>query len=41
MNPDYVMLLFDDPLGNQMLAVAVVMQIIGALVIKKIVNIKV
>jgi tight adherence protein B len=40
-NRDYVMLLFSDPMGKKMLAVAVVMQIIGALVIRKIVNIKV
>jgi tight adherence protein B len=40
-NRDYVMLLFSDPMGKKMLAVAVVMQIVGALVIKKIVNIKV
>lgn len=41
LNPDYVMLLFTDPLGRKMLIVAVIMQIIGALVIRKIVNIKV
>jgi tight adherence protein B len=41
LNPDYVMVLFTDPTGTKMLAVAVVMQIIGALVIRKIVNIKV
>ena len=41
LNPDYVMLLFSDPLGNQMFAVAVVLQIVGALVIKKIINIQV
>ena len=41
LNPDYVMVLFEDPLGKQMMAIAVVMQVIGALVIRKIVNIKV
>jgi tight adherence protein B len=41
LNPDYVMPLFTDPLGRQMLAVAVVMQLLGAIVIKKIINIKV
>ena len=41
MNRDYVMLLFTDPMGKKMLAVAVIMQILGAIVIKKIVNIKV
>ena len=41
MNPDYVMVLFTDPAGKKMLAVAVFMQILGALMIRKIVNIKV
>ena len=41
LNPDYVMPLFTDPLGQQMLAGGVVLQVLGALVIKKIVNIKV
>jgi len=41
LNPDYMMKLFTEPLGRQMLAGAVVMQIVGALVIRKIVNIKV
>jgi tight adherence protein B len=41
LNPEYVMMLFTDPLGKQMLAFAVVMQVLGALVIRKIVNIKV
>ncbi len=41
LNPDYMMVLFTDPLGKKMLAGAIVMQIIGALVIRKIVNIKV
>ena len=41
LNPDYVMVLFTDPMGTKMLAVAVIMQILGALVIRKIVNIKV
>jgi tight adherence protein B len=41
LNPDYVMVLFTDPLGKKMLAVGVVMQVLGALVIRKIVNIKV
>ena len=34
-------MLFTDPAGKKMLAVAVVMQILGAFVIKKIVDIKV
>ena len=41
MNPDYVMLLFQEELGKQMLFYAVAMQIMGAFVIKKIVAIKV
>lgn len=41
LNPDYITVLFTDPLGKKMLAVAVIMQVIGALVIRKIVNIKV
>ncbi|MCU0961519.1 MAG: type II secretion system F family protein [Pirellulaceae bacterium] len=41
LNPDYCMVLFTDPLGHKMLAAAVVMQIIGAIVIKKIISIKV
>jgi tight adherence protein B len=41
LNPDYVMMLFTDPMGKKMLAGAVVMQILGALVIRKIINIKV
>lgn len=41
LNPDYIKVLFTDPMGTKMLAVAVVMQIFGALVIRKIVNIKV
>ena len=39
LNPDYVMLLFTKELGRQM--VAVVLQILGAVVIKKIVAIKI
>ena len=41
LNPDYVMVLFSDPMGKKMLAVAVLLQVLGALVIRKIVNIKV
>ena len=41
LNPEYCMVLFTDPMGHKMLAGAVVMQIVGALVIKKIINIKV
>lgn len=41
LNPDYVMLLFEDPMGKKMLAGAIVLQVLGAAVIRKIVNIKV
>jgi tight adherence protein B len=41
LNPGYSMTLFTDPMGHQMLVGAVIMQILGALVIRKIVNIKV
>ena len=41
LNPDYVTVLFTDPLGIKMLLIAAVLQVIGALVIRKIVNIRV
>ena len=41
LNPEYVMLLFNRELGRQMITVAVIMQIVGAIIIKKIVDIKV
>ncbi|MBN2578271.1 MAG: type II secretion system F family protein [Pirellulales bacterium] len=41
LNPKYLMTLFTDPLGTKMLVAAAVMQLLGALVIRKIVNIKV
>ncbi len=41
LNPDYMMTLFRDPLGKQMLAVAAGLQVLGAVVIKKIIAIKV
>ncbi len=41
LNPEYVMLLFTDELGRKMIAVAVFLQILGAVTIKKIINIKV
>ncbi len=41
MNPDYMMTLFTDEMGKQMLMGAAVLQLVGALVIRKIVNIKV
>ncbi len=41
LNPDYIMVLFTDPMGKKMLAVAIFLQVLGALAIRKIVNIKV
>jgi tight adherence protein B len=41
LNADYVSQLFTDPAGKKMLAIAVFMQVLGAVVIKKIVDIKV
>ncbi len=41
LNPEYIMILFTDPMGKQMLAGAILMQLLGALVIRKIVNIQV
>lgn len=40
-NQEYVMLLFTDPIGKYLVGGAIVSQIIGALVIKKIITIKV
>jgi tight adherence protein B len=40
-NPEYVRVLFDDPLGKKMLASAICLQFVGALVIRKIIDIKV
>jgi tight adherence protein B len=41
MNPDYLMLLFTDDMGKKMLIGGILMQLLGALVIRKIVNIRV
>jgi tight adherence protein B len=40
-NPTYLLILFRDPLGQKMLIGAVVLQMLGAIVIKKIVDIKI
>lgn len=40
-NPDYVKFFFQDEVGNIMMAVAIALQVIGYLVMKKIVNIEV
>jgi tight adherence protein B len=41
LNPDYVMLLFTEELGRKMIAYAAVLQVLGAITIKKIVAIKI
>lgn len=41
LNPDYVMLLFTDELGRKMIGAAAFLQVLGAVAIKKIVNIKI
>jgi tight adherence protein B len=41
LNPEYVTPLFTDPMGRKMLAGGIILQLIGAIVIKKIINIKV
>lgn len=41
LNPEYLMVLFTDDLGKKMLIGGVIMQLFGALVIRKIVNIRV
>ena len=41
MSPDYILPLFKDPLGHQIIGVAVTMQILGIVVIRKIIRIKV
>jgi tight adherence protein B len=41
LNREYVMVLFTEPMGKKMLAGAIFMQILGALAIRKIINIKV
>ncbi len=41
MNPEYLMLLFTDELGKKMLVAGIASQLFGALVIRKIVNIRV
>ena len=40
-NPEYMSMLITDPSGRTMLTIAVVMQMMGWALIKKIVNIKV
>jgi tight adherence protein B len=39
-NPEYVMLLFTHPMGNIMIGVALVLQVVGFLWMRRIVNIE-
>ncbi len=39
-SPKHMQTLFNDPLGREMLVVAVVLQLVGMLIIRKIVNIE-
>jgi len=41
LNHDYVMMLFEEPLGRQMRAGGIILQVMGAVAIKKIITIKV
>ena len=41
LNYDYIMMLFNDPLGIKMVIFGIIMQILGAIAIKKIITIKV
>ncbi len=41
LNPTYIMILFTDPVGHQMIGGAAVLQVLGAISIKKIIDIKV
>lgn len=41
LNREYAMVLFDDPAGRKLLGLALVMQILGAITIKKIIDVKV
>ncbi|MCR9295791.1 MAG: type II secretion system F family protein [bacterium] len=41
LNYDYAMVLFRDPTGRKLMAAAIVLQLVGALVIRKIINVKV
>jgi tight adherence protein B len=41
LNPTYVMLLFSEPMGRKMLTGAIVMQLFGAYVIRRIIDIKI
>ena len=40
LNPDYIMLLFNDPFGKMMVTMAVVLEMIGFMAIRKIVDVK-
>ena len=40
LNREYVMLLFNEPLGKKMLAAGIVMQLLGAVIIRRIINVQ-
>jgi Flp pilus assembly protein TadB len=40
MSPDHMRILIEDPLGVQMIVVAIVLQITGTLIIRRIVNVE-
>jgi tight adherence protein B len=41
MNPEYMSVMWNDPRGHKLMAVAIGLQITGMLVIRKILNIKI
>jgi tight adherence protein B len=41
MNPEYVKVLFEDPIGHMMLLVAGIMMVLGIIVMKKMITVKV
>jgi tight adherence protein B len=41
LNPDYLSLLFTDELGKKMLVGGILIQLLGAVVIQKIINIRI
>ena len=41
LNPEYMMVLFDEPMGRKLMGYALGMQLLGAITIKKIITIKV
>ncbi|HEX2269325.1 MAG TPA: type II secretion system F family protein [Pyrinomonadaceae bacterium] len=41
MNPDYMQVMWHDPRGHKLLAIATIMQVMGVLMVRKIMNIKI